>query len=232
MSSFCVCLGVIYPEFEYRTPPPSYSDSVQDRRQVQHSATVHSTSVGPVLPDSPPPAYRSETGTLYSGTHAVLPQSSEVSQPPSYRRHSHRRTPLASITMETVPVGSSLGAANSDSNETGDHRCPAVLKVLASGEHNTAQHLSERSADKDVQTVQLSSAHQCSVPGAVASSSADLLSAPRPSYPTDEYWPSGVGFSASRSFATEAAAADTNTCCSEDDVTSVNSDHFTIDIAV
>lgn len=204
---------------------------------MQHCATVHSTSVGPVLPDSPPPAYRSETGTLYTGAHAVLPQCSEVSQPPSYRRHSHRRTPLASIATETVPAGSSgsplyLGAVSSDLNETGDQRSAAVVKVLASGEHHMAQRLNERMADKDVRTVQLSSAQRCSVPGSAASSNADLLSASRPSYPTDEYWPSGAGFSASRSFAMDAAATDTNTYCSEDDVTSVNSDHFTIDIAV
>jgi len=229
---------VIYPEFEYRTPPPSYSDSVQDRRQVQHCATVHSTSVGPVLPESPPPAYRSETGTMYAGAHAVLPQSSEVSQPPSYRRHNHRRTPLASITVETAPVGSSgsplcLGAVNSDLTETGNQRSPAVVKILASGEHHMAQHLNERMTDKDVQTVQLSSPQQCSVPGPRSSSSADLLSAAHPSYPTDEYWPSGVGFSGSRSFAVDAAAATaTNTYCSEDDVTCVNGDRFAIDVAV
>ena len=56
---YCICAGVIYPEFRNRTPPPSYSASVVDYQYI-HAGTRPVE----VIPNTPPPAYRSQPGTL------------------------------------------------------------------------------------------------------------------------------------------------------------------------
>ncbi|GBL91432.1 hypothetical protein AVEN_136931-1 [Araneus ventricosus] len=83
--------AMMYPEFQYRPPPPSYQASMQeyrlrllllDRQQGSGSASNTASALSPV---SPPPTYRSHnTGTLHSRPPLTLTDR-EYSRPPSYR---------------------------------------------------------------------------------------------------------------------------------------------------
>ena len=84
--------GMLYQEFQYRPPPPSYQASMQEYR-LRLLLMDRSGTQGPPPPPppvmSPPPAYRSG--------RAGLPVSQE-SRPPSYRsRASDRLAPLVPI---------------------------------------------------------------------------------------------------------------------------------------
>ncbi|GFR96078.1 tRNA pseudouridine synthase A [Elysia marginata] len=86
--------GVLYPEFQYRRPPPSYAASMQDyqNQQLQHGGgdadrrsgqPAGSSSVpypggaeNSSLPNSPPPSYRSRASTAHSGIHIAFPAAS------------------------------------------------------------------------------------------------------------------------------------------------------------
>ncbi|XP_042913616.2 uncharacterized protein [Parasteatoda tepidariorum] len=83
--------AMMYPEFQYRPPPPSYQASMQeyrlrllllDRQQGSGSASNTASALSPV---SPPPTYRSHTtSTLHSRPPLALTER-EYSRPPSYR---------------------------------------------------------------------------------------------------------------------------------------------------
>lgn len=88
--------AMVYPEFQFRPPPPSYHASMQAYRLGllldQHSSNQHRAPTGSstcntaaALTLSPPPAYRAH-GTLRSTFQRQLTLSalSERSQPPSY----------------------------------------------------------------------------------------------------------------------------------------------------
>lgn len=53
---------MMYPEFEYRAPPPSYQASMQEYR-LRLLLLDRQTNMPPVTA-SPPPTYRSQPGTL------------------------------------------------------------------------------------------------------------------------------------------------------------------------
>jgi len=71
--------GMMYQEFQYRPPPPSYQASMQEYRLrlllMDRGTGSQLPPPAPVM--SPPPAYRS--------TRSGLPVPHEVSRPPSYR---------------------------------------------------------------------------------------------------------------------------------------------------
>ncbi|GIX69175.1 uncharacterized protein CDAR_486351 [Caerostris darwini] len=83
--------AMMYPEFQYRPPPPSYQASMQeyrlrllllDRQQGSGAASNTASALSPV---SPPPTYRSHnTSTLHSRPPLTLTER-EYSRPPSYR---------------------------------------------------------------------------------------------------------------------------------------------------
>lgn len=90
-------VGVMYPEFQYRRPPPSYNASMQD---FQHQLALaqsqreqfHATEELPAedysLPSSPPPSYRSRASTVRTGIQITFPPTQgENSRPPTYRSH-------------------------------------------------------------------------------------------------------------------------------------------------
>ncbi|RUS85102.1 hypothetical protein EGW08_007154, partial [Elysia chlorotica] len=83
--------GVLYPEFQYRRPPPSYAASMQDYQNQQpqpgagdadrrpgHSGSIFPSSAtdNSSLPNSPPPSYRSRASTAHSGIHIAFPAAS------------------------------------------------------------------------------------------------------------------------------------------------------------
>ncbi|XP_018497158.1 uncharacterized protein LOC100903013 [Galendromus occidentalis] len=79
--------AMMYPEFHYRPPPPTYQASMQEYRLRllfdRHQNTTTTAAVGPV---SPPPTYRSAQSTLeHSRPHLNQVIVEDYSRPPSYR---------------------------------------------------------------------------------------------------------------------------------------------------
>uniref|UniRef100_A0A1B6LQ45 Uncharacterized protein n=1 Tax=Graphocephala atropunctata TaxID=36148 RepID=A0A1B6LQ45_9HEMI len=107
--------AMMYPEFQYRAPPPSYQASMQEYRLRLLLLDRHS-GVAPGAAVSPPPTYRSQAGSLlrapigFRGRETHTPSQSEYSRPPSYRsRTSSRPDPASSHSRE--PSGSDPGQA-------------------------------------------------------------------------------------------------------------------------
>nr|XP_012143220.1 PREDICTED: uncharacterized protein LOC100880382 isoform X2 [Megachile rotundata] len=72
--------AMIYPEFQFRTPPPSYQASMQEYRlRLLLLDRLQPTS-------SPPPTYRSNAGSI------VTPGTTRESRPPSYCGRSYATT--------------------------------------------------------------------------------------------------------------------------------------------
>ncbi|GFG33176.1 hypothetical protein Cfor_01137, partial [Coptotermes formosanus] len=88
--------AMMYPEFQYRPPPPSYQASMQEYRLRlllldRHPASV--ASGGHAM--SPPPTYRSHAGSTLRaplGVRRDQPQS-DYSRPPSYRSRTSSTRP-------------------------------------------------------------------------------------------------------------------------------------------
>ncbi|KAL4240855.1 hypothetical protein ACF0H5_001640 [Mactra antiquata] len=93
--------GPMYPEFQFRRPPPSYNASMQE---YQHQLMVAQQSqpndiYDPdnipdedySLPSSPPPSYRSRASTVRAGIQITFPPNQggdfPDSRPPTYRSH-------------------------------------------------------------------------------------------------------------------------------------------------
>ena len=91
----------MYPEFQFRRPPPSYNASMQDYQQQMAVAQQNQPpdTYDPndmpeedySLPSSPPPSYRSRASTVRAGIQITFPpnQGGEYpeSRPPTYRSH-------------------------------------------------------------------------------------------------------------------------------------------------
>ncbi|KAK3875223.1 hypothetical protein Pcinc_019884 [Petrolisthes cinctipes] len=78
--------AMMYPEFQYRPPPPSYQASMQEYRLRLLLLDRHHNHP-PATPQapSPPPTYRSGAHNLRGLTVNTLGRESNYSQPPSYR---------------------------------------------------------------------------------------------------------------------------------------------------
>ncbi|XP_076444730.1 uncharacterized protein LOC143282819 [Babylonia areolata] len=113
--------GVLYPEFQYRRPPPSYAASMQayhaqmmDTQSNNNTITLVSNNNSQdtySLPGSPPPSYRSRASTIHSGVHITFPpghDSAPNSRPPTYRSraNSHPRPRLSMDDSEPWPSSS------------------------------------------------------------------------------------------------------------------------------
>ncbi|KAJ8318177.1 hypothetical protein KUTeg_003268 [Tegillarca granosa] len=89
--------GVLYPEFQYRRPPPSYNASMQDYQTQLALAQSHREFYNDEdlpaedysLPSSPPPSYRSRASTVRTGIPITFPNGDQYpnSRPPTYRSH-------------------------------------------------------------------------------------------------------------------------------------------------
>ncbi|KAK6643442.1 hypothetical protein RUM43_004947 [Polyplax serrata] len=107
---------MMYPEFQYRPPPPSYQASMQEYRlRLLLLERPNDTAAGLQAAMSPPPTYRSQAGSTL-GLRAPafcrsLPQS-EYSHPPSYRS----RTSSTRPTLD--PHGDALGSVNHSRNSS------------------------------------------------------------------------------------------------------------------
>ncbi|XP_029634690.1 uncharacterized protein LOC115210307 [Octopus sinensis] len=107
--------GIMYPEFQYRRPPPSYDVSMQEYQQQllqQYQQSINNTD-NYSLPSSPPPTYRSRASTLRPGVYMVFPpnpnESYPNSLPPTYRSqmsdaHSRPSLPLTECDSESFAI--------------------------------------------------------------------------------------------------------------------------------
>ncbi|KAE8737539.1 hypothetical protein FOCC_FOCC016997 [Frankliniella occidentalis] len=93
--------AMMYPEFQYRPPPPSYQASMQEYRLRLLLLDRHPGAGGvggPAPPSSavsPPPTYRSHAGSLLRAPLGCRREvaASEYSRPPSYRSRSSSTRP-------------------------------------------------------------------------------------------------------------------------------------------
>ncbi|KAM3964382.1 uncharacterized protein ACR2FA_001357 [Aphomia sociella] len=86
--------AMLYPEFHYRPPPPTYQASMQEYRLRLLLLDRSAPAV------SPPPTYRSNAASLVRGSSAIAWCGSEYSGPPSYR--APRAEPPVAVT-NTLP---------------------------------------------------------------------------------------------------------------------------------
>lgn len=81
--------AMMYPEFHYRPPPPSYQASMQEYRlRLLLLDRQPAPNPSPLSPLSPPPTYRSHNGTITHTTSRPplsISRDSDCSRPPSYR---------------------------------------------------------------------------------------------------------------------------------------------------
>ncbi|XP_067006367.1 uncharacterized protein [Anabrus simplex] len=90
--------AMMYPEFQYRPPPPSYQASMQEYRLRLLLLDRHSSSPGQAPAGhtvSPPPTYRSHAGSTLRATLGLRrdPLQSDYSRPPSYRSRTSSTRP-------------------------------------------------------------------------------------------------------------------------------------------
>ncbi|KAK7003507.1 hypothetical protein BgiMline_004966 [Biomphalaria glabrata] len=126
--------GYLYPEFQYRCPPPSYAASMQDyQSQGLSEQDISSTSVTSVIydaPSSPPPSYRSRASTAHSGIHITFDHEGDLpnSRPPTYRSRAPSRRP-------SIPIGE----VNEGPSATHDGSVSSEPNTAAIGSDNLAQ---------------------------------------------------------------------------------------------
>lgn len=137
----------MYPEFQHRRPPPSYTASMQEYNNqlalVQSSTNnnnnnsqINVSNESYSLPSSPPPSYRSRASTIHSGMHITFPpgrDSAPNSRPPTYRsRADSRARPRLLLNDEDVLTG----LAPSDIVMGQTFSADAVQLVLGTGRYH------------------------------------------------------------------------------------------------
>ncbi|XP_022174141.1 uncharacterized protein LOC111036435 [Myzus persicae] len=131
--------AMMYPEFEYRAPPPSYQASMQEYR-LRLLLLDRQTNMPPVTA-SPPPTYRSQPGTLIRGQNVCCRgdpselylyqpttlqinhhQAADYSGPPSYRSRTSTLRPGCHLMMDptagTVVIGSTAVGGHHSRNSS------------------------------------------------------------------------------------------------------------------
>ena len=136
--------GVLYPEFRYRRPPPSYTASMQDYQhqmmiaQLLDDGRIQLQGDGYALPNSPPPTYRSHASTVRGGMHITFPPTPQggdyypTSHPPTYRSNigttDDRSRP--SIPTHGIDNPAGVGVESTGSASSTLHRAHAVVSYL------------------------------------------------------------------------------------------------------
>ncbi|KAI9563128.1 hypothetical protein GHT06_010585 [Daphnia sinensis] len=167
--------AMMYPEFQYRPPPPSYQASMQEYRlrlllldrdrhqqqmqqqqqqQQQHSTPLSRACVAasnvPVPPVSPPPTYRSQANTLVRPSLPI--RESEISRPPSYRSRSSASTALEARS-ECQPPAPQRAEEPTPSTEALIHHQAMVEAKIKSAPFDEGLHSQTSKRDKDNNTV-------------------------------------------------------------------------------
>ena len=141
--------GIMYSEFQYRPPPPSYQASMQEYR-LRLLLMDRGTSAAQLPPPppvmSPPPAYRSGRSAPGGPPHSLGP-GSVVSRPPSYRSraselpaavHARQASHLSQFShlsgLEPALEAAEVGAEDkAESPHPGPHHASVVSVIPCSG---------------------------------------------------------------------------------------------------
>ncbi|XP_056636628.1 uncharacterized protein LOC130445133 [Diorhabda sublineata] len=129
--------AMMYPEFQYRPPPPSYQASMQEYRlrllllERGNTPQIHNGIQNAI---SPPPTYRSQSGSLLRAPVSNRRDAqSEYSCPPSYRSQSTRP---GTIQSNSVLHSREQSLSLSESNHGGS--MVNVVNILSSTEEDIA----------------------------------------------------------------------------------------------
>ncbi|XP_066248377.1 uncharacterized protein [Euwallacea similis] len=132
--------AMMYPEFQYRPPPPSYQASMQEYRLrllLLDRGNTPQIQAGIQNAVSPPPTYRSHSGSLL---RAPLSSRREVNQseyscPPSYRSQNSSNRPGGTLTNASILHSRDPSLTMSDSNH---ESVVNVVNILGSTEEDIA----------------------------------------------------------------------------------------------
>ncbi|KAF2905209.1 hypothetical protein ILUMI_00986 [Ignelater luminosus] len=117
--------AMIYPEFQYRPPPPSYQASMQEYRLrllLLDRGNTPQIQTGVQNGPSPPPTYRSYAGSLLRAPLSSRRDASqsEYSFPPSYRSQtSSTRPPTMDLQTNVILHSREQSLSLSESNHGG-----------------------------------------------------------------------------------------------------------------
>lgn len=117
--------GVMYPEFQYRRPPPSYNASLQDSlhqlamAQSAMDLDENLPAEDYSLPSSNPPSYRSRASTVRTGIQITFPPNRDGlpnSRPPTYRSHASTHPSRPSLPQDMEAVGGDVAFTGPDND--------------------------------------------------------------------------------------------------------------------
>ncbi|KAH9513083.1 hypothetical protein Btru_035795 [Bulinus truncatus] len=150
--------GYLYPEFQYRRPPPSYAASMQDyQNQDIPSDSVTSVVQDSTLsaPSSPPPSYRSRASTVHSGIHITFNHDGDLpnSRPPTYRSRAPSRRPSIILDNSHASLYASLEGDTTEIVDAND----GLQELASSGQPSSSVTL------VDIKNV-MSGAHLTQIP--------------------------------------------------------------------
>lgn len=115
----------MYPEFQYRRPPPSYNASLQDslhQLAMAQSAMDFDENLPAEdysLPSSNPPSYRSRASTVRTGIQITFPPNRDGlpnSRPPTYRSHASTHPSRPSLPQDMEANGGDVAFTGPDND--------------------------------------------------------------------------------------------------------------------
>ncbi|KAJ8945245.1 hypothetical protein NQ318_016665 [Aromia moschata] len=132
--------AMMYPEFQYRPPPPSYQASMQEYRLrllLLERGNTPQIQAGIQNAVSPPPTYRSHAGSLLRAPLSSRRDAahSEYSCPPSYRSQNSSNRP-GTIPSNSVLHSREQSLSLSESNQGGS--VVNVVNILGGAEEDIA----------------------------------------------------------------------------------------------
>lgn len=119
--------GVMYPEFQYRRPPPSYNASLQDSlhqlAMAQNAMDIEDEDLPAEdysLPSSNPPSYRSRASTVRTGIQITFPPNRDGlpnSRPPTYRSHASTHPSRPSLPQDMEAAGGDVAFTGPENDD-------------------------------------------------------------------------------------------------------------------
>ncbi|XP_050307200.1 uncharacterized protein LOC126743950 [Anthonomus grandis grandis] len=132
--------AMMYPEFQYRPPPPSYQASMQEYRLrllLLDRGNTPQIQTGVQNTISPPPTYRSHAGSLLRAPLSSRREAnqSEYSCPPSYRSQNSSNNRQGTLSNASILHSRDPSLTMSDSNH---ESVVNVVNILNSAEEDIA----------------------------------------------------------------------------------------------